>query len=40
MTLAGWRDSWYHYRHQMRMPWWYAVYRTWFYETKHREPWA
>jgi hypothetical protein len=34
------RDSWYHYRHQMRLGRVHALGRTVYYEALKREPWA
>lgn len=42
MTGTYWnlRDSWYHYRHQVKLPILHSIYRTLYYEIRHKEPWA
>jgi hypothetical protein len=38
--LYLWKDSWYHYRHQMKLSFFYAIYRTCYYELVKKEPWS
>jgi hypothetical protein len=36
--ISRWLDSWYHYRRQVGLGRWLALYRTAYYEIRKKEP--